>query len=136
MTVLHTEYEIEQMQRGGSPGDRAGMLGNIDRSGVHAGEFCHRRGNWRELSQRCLKAARIYATHMRNEADRLLEAIGEAITIARDSGARLQVSHLKAQNKSNWYERANAPCGCLRRQLLRGSMFTLIAIRMLHSVQA
>ncbi|MBP1656434.1 MAG: D-aminoacylase [Bacteroidetes bacterium] len=45
---------------------------------------------------------RLYATHMRNEADRVLEAIGEAIAIARGSNARLQVSHLKAQNKVNW----------------------------------
>src|SRR5512143_3715537 len=51
---------------------------------------------------------RVYATHMRNEGDRLLEAIEEAITIARNSGARLQVSHLKAQNKRNWGKSARA----------------------------
>ncbi len=45
---------------------------------------------------------RLYSTHLRNEADRLLEAIEEAISIARSSGSRLLVSHLKAQNKSNW----------------------------------
>jgi N-acyl-D-amino-acid deacylase len=45
---------------------------------------------------------RVYATHMRNEADQLIEAIEEAIAIAKDSGARLQVSHLKAQNRRNW----------------------------------
>jgi N-acyl-D-amino-acid deacylase len=53
-------------------------------------------------------AYRIYATHMRNEADTLLEAIEEAIRIARDSGARLQVSHLKAQNKKNWPKQRQA----------------------------
>jgi N-acyl-D-amino-acid deacylase len=45
---------------------------------------------------------RLYATHMRNEDTRLLEAIEEAITIARIGNGRLQVSHLKAQNKGNW----------------------------------
>ncbi len=45
---------------------------------------------------------RVYATHMRDEGDRLLEAIEESVTIARNSGARLQISHLKAQNKRNW----------------------------------
>ncbi len=45
---------------------------------------------------------RVYATHMRNEADQLIEAIEEAIAVARNSGARLQVSHLKAQNQRNW----------------------------------
>ncbi len=51
---------------------------------------------------------RIYATHMRNEDDRLLEAIQEAITIANDAGARLQVSHLKAQYRRNWSKQAQA----------------------------
>jgi N-acyl-D-amino-acid deacylase len=45
---------------------------------------------------------RLYATHMRNEDNRLLEAIEESIAIARTGGGRLQVSHLKAQNKGNW----------------------------------
>jgi N-acyl-D-amino-acid deacylase len=51
---------------------------------------------------------RLYATHMRNEDDRVLEAIEEAISIARGSGARLQVSHLKAQNRANWPKQAIA----------------------------
>ena len=51
---------------------------------------------------------RIYATHLRNEADTGLEALAEAIVIARNSGARLQVSHLKAQNKRNWGMQARA----------------------------
>ncbi len=48
--------------------------------------------------------ARIYATHMRNEDNTVLEAIGEAIRIARESGSRLQISHLKVSGKSNWYK--------------------------------
>jgi N-acyl-D-amino-acid deacylase len=51
---------------------------------------------------------RIYATHMRNEGDTVLEAVDEAIRIARDSGARLQVSHLKAQNPRNWNKQGEA----------------------------
>jgi N-acyl-D-amino-acid deacylase len=45
---------------------------------------------------------------MRNEDNKVLEALDEAITIARNSGASLQVSHLKAQNKSNWSKSATA----------------------------
>jgi len=51
---------------------------------------------------------RLYATHMRNEDNRVLAAIDEAIAIARGSGSRLQVSHLKAQNKANWPKQAEA----------------------------
>ncbi|MDQ3697761.1 MAG: amidohydrolase family protein [Gemmatimonadota bacterium] len=36
-----------------------------------------------------------YATHMRNEDDRLLEAVEEAIAVARGAGCALQISHLK-----------------------------------------
>lgn len=43
-----------------------------------------------------------YATHMRNEDDRLLEAIEESIAIARGAGCRLQISHLKTQGPRNW----------------------------------
>ncbi len=43
-----------------------------------------------------------YATHMRNEDDRLLEAIDESIAVARGAGCPLQVSHLKMQGTRNW----------------------------------
>ncbi len=40
---------------------------------------------------------------MRSETSRLLEAIQEAITIAKQSGIRLQISHLKTSGKKNWH---------------------------------
>ena len=43
-----------------------------------------------------------YATHMRNEDDRLLEAIDESIDIARLAQCRLQISHLKTSGPRNW----------------------------------
>lgn len=46
----------------------------------------------------------LYAIHMRNEDDRVEEAIAEAIELARRSGARLEISHLKAQNQNNWHK--------------------------------
>ena len=44
----------------------------------------------------------VYATHMRNEDDRLLEAIEESIAVARGAGCGLQISHLKTQGPRNW----------------------------------
>ncbi len=44
----------------------------------------------------------VYATHMRNEDDRLLEAIDESIAVARGARCGLQVSHLKTQGPRNW----------------------------------
>ncbi len=43
-----------------------------------------------------------YATHMRNEDDRLLEALDESIAVARGAGCPLQISHLKTQGPRNW----------------------------------
>jgi N-acyl-D-amino-acid deacylase len=43
-----------------------------------------------------------YATHMRNEDDRVLESIDESIAVARGARCPLQISHLKMQGPRNW----------------------------------
>lgn len=43
-----------------------------------------------------------YTTHMRNEDDKLLEAIDEAIAVARGAGCPLEISHLKCEGQRNW----------------------------------
>jgi N-acyl-D-amino-acid deacylase len=45
-----------------------------------------------------------YSTHMRNEDDRLLAAIEEAVDTGRMSGAAVQISHLKCQGERNWWK--------------------------------
>jgi N-acyl-D-amino-acid deacylase len=58
-----------------------------------------------ELAALCapLAAVRLpYATHMRNEDDRLLDAIDESIDVARQARCPLQISHLKTQGPRNW----------------------------------
>ncbi|HUQ81835.1 MAG TPA: D-aminoacylase, partial [Gemmatimonadaceae bacterium] len=44
----------------------------------------------------------IYITHMRSEADQLLEAIDEAITIGSKGGVPVEIYHLKAAGTGNW----------------------------------
>jgi len=44
----------------------------------------------------------IYITHMRSEADQLLEAIDEAITIGSRGGVPVEIYHLKAAGTNNW----------------------------------
>ena len=44
----------------------------------------------------------IYITHMRSEADQLLEAIDEAIAIGSKGGVPLEIYHLKAAGTRNW----------------------------------
>lgn len=61
--------------------------------------------NTHEMVELCKVVARhdaLYSIHMRNEDDHVVEALEEAIEAARQSGARLEVSHLKAQNPANF----------------------------------
>src|SRR5512133_576279 len=44
----------------------------------------------------------VYATHLRNQSSHLLESVEEAIHIGEESGAAVQISHLKATGRANW----------------------------------
>lgn len=44
----------------------------------------------------------LYTSHIRNEGDRLLESVEEALTIGERAGIRVQLSHHKAAGKRNW----------------------------------
>jgi N-acyl-D-amino-acid deacylase len=49
-----------------------------------------------------------YASHMRNEDDRLFAAVEEAIHVGRVAGVPVEISHLKAQGGRNWWKAATA----------------------------
>src|ERR1700674_3466575 len=55
-----------------------------------------------ELARDVAESGGVYATHMRNEASGLLDAVGEALRIGHESGVRVQISHHKAAGKKNW----------------------------------
>jgi N-acyl-D-amino-acid deacylase len=44
----------------------------------------------------------LYTSHIRGEGDTVLESLDEAVRIGQESGARVQVSHLKALGQRNW----------------------------------
>ena len=56
-----------------------------------------------ELLSEVSRFGGIYSTHMRNESDRVEEAVEEAINLAEKAGVSLQISHLKAQGRRNWH---------------------------------
>lgn len=45
-----------------------------------------------------------YATHMRSEGDRILEAIDEVLELADQTGIRAEISHLKTSGRKNWHK--------------------------------
>jgi N-acyl-D-amino-acid deacylase len=44
----------------------------------------------------------IYATHMRNESDTVLESIDEALRIGREAHVPVEIWHIKVAGKNNW----------------------------------
>lgn len=46
----------------------------------------------------------LFEGHMRSESNALLQSVGEMISIARKTGARTQISHLKAAGRQNWHK--------------------------------
>jgi N-acyl-D-amino-acid deacylase len=55
-----------------------------------------------ELARAAAEGGGLYATHMRNEGDRLVESVHEAVTIGRESGCPVHISHHKAAGRENW----------------------------------
>lgn len=49
-----------------------------------------------------LPDGRVYATHMRNESDLLMESIEESLRTVQGARCRLQVSHLKSSGRTNF----------------------------------
>lgn len=60
------------------------------------------------LAQAAAESGGGYVAHMRSEADRFLEALDETIAIARATGQRAEVYHLKAAGEKNWPKMAQA----------------------------
>ncbi|NOU35181.1 MAG: D-aminoacylase [Kiritimatiellaceae bacterium] len=56
------------------------------------------------LAKVCAGRNKIYTSHMRSEGKQLIEAIDEALMIGRNSGARIQISHLKTSGQANWHK--------------------------------
>ena len=46
----------------------------------------------------------LYISHIRNEGDRLLEALDELIEVARSTGIAAEIYHLKVSGRSNWHK--------------------------------
>lgn len=55
-----------------------------------------------ELAKVVKEYGGIYTTHMRNESNDVLKSITESIEVARRSGVKLQISHLKVCGIDNW----------------------------------
>lgn len=96
-----TSEEIEQMKKLAMEALDQGAFGISSGLEYTPGSFARTE----EISELCKvmkNRGGVYATHMRNEADTVLEAITEAIQIGKTAGVPVNISHLKLQGKANW----------------------------------
>ena len=96
-----TDQELQEMRALVREAMQAGAFGIS--SGLIYPPGCYAKTE--EVVELCRVAAEyggIYATHMRNEAEAVVEAVEEALRIGRESGAGVQISHHKACGVKNW----------------------------------
>jgi len=66
----------------------------------------------------------VYATHMRNEGDKVAEAIRESISIGEQAGLPVEISHFKISNKKLWGQ-SPMTLGLVRDARARGLQVTV-----------
>lgn len=96
-----TPAELEEMQRRVEQGMRDGACGMSTGLIYTPGTFA-KTDELVALAQVVARFGGIYASHIRNEGAQLLESIEELLTIGRQAGLPVHVSHLKVSGRSNW----------------------------------
>lgn len=96
-----TQNEIEQMQllvakamKDGAVGLSTGLI-YIPGTYSHTPEII-------ALAKIAAQYSGLYATHMRDEADSVVQAINEALTIGREADIPVEISHFKVGGQQNW----------------------------------
>ena len=96
-----TENQLSEMKNIIEENMKAGALGLSTGLEYAPGSYA----NTEEIIELCFVVAKnngIYATHMRDEGNMLIEAIDEALEIARKTNVSLQISHFKVAYPANW----------------------------------
>lgn len=105
--VLHDEdraptpAELEEMRRLVEQAMRDGAVG-LSTSLVYAPASYARTEELIELAKVAARYGGVYATHMRNESNSIMEALDEAIRIGKEAHIPVEIFHLKVAGKQNW----------------------------------
>lgn len=98
-----TPEELQKMRRLVREAMEEGALG-LGTSLIYPPGFFADTEELIELSKEVAAYDGIYISHIRNEGNKLLEAVDELITIAREAGVRAEIFHLKAAGKNNFHK--------------------------------
>ena len=96
-----TAGEMDQMRAWVREGVEAGAVGLSTGLIYEPGRYA-RTEEISELARGMGAGSGLYATHMRDEAGALLDAVREAIRIGEEGGVPVQISHHKASGQANW----------------------------------
>ncbi|MGI8733761.1 MAG: N-acyl-D-amino-acid deacylase family protein, partial [Pyrinomonadaceae bacterium] len=99
--VQPTPAQLDEMRELVRREMEAGALG-IGSSLIYAPAFYAKTEELIELCKVAAKYQGKYISHMRNEANKLTEAVEELIRISRESGIPAEIYHLKAAGNQNW----------------------------------
>jgi N-acyl-D-amino-acid deacylase len=102
-----TAEELERMKELVRQAMEDGAVG-LGSSLIYAPAFYAGTDELIELARVAAEYDGLYISHLRSEGNRLLEAVDELITIARETGIRAEIYHLKAAGRSNWHKMARA----------------------------
>lgn len=96
-----SDEELEQMRGLVREGMQAGAIG-VSTALIYPPAVFARTEEIASLCEVAGEYGGRYFTHMRNEGDRLLEAIDEALDIGRTAKTPVHIFHLKTAGKQNW----------------------------------
>lgn len=105
--VQPTPEQLARMQELVRAAMREGALG-VGASLIYPPAFFASTDELIALSEAAAEYGGGYITHMRSEANRLLEAIDETIAIGRATGEPVEIYHFKAAGQENWPKMAQA----------------------------
>ncbi len=96
-----TPEEMSRMQGLVRTAMEEGAMG-VGSSLIYAPAFYARTDELIGLAKAAAPFGGRYISHMRSEGNRLLEAVDELLTIAREGGVGAEIYHLKAAGRQNW----------------------------------
>jgi N-acyl-D-amino-acid deacylase len=99
--VAPTAQQIDSMKMLVGQAMEEGALG-VTNALIYPPDFFAKTDELIALSKEAAKYGGTYSSHMRSEGNKLVEAVKEIITIAKEANIPVHIYHLKAAGKDNW----------------------------------
>jgi len=118
-----TPEELEQMESLVEQGMKDGAVG-LSTGLIYVPGTYAKTDEIVSLARVAAKYGGVYATHMRNEGEKVADAIRESIQIGEQAGLPVEISHFKISNKKFWGQ-APMTIGLVREARARGLAVTV-----------